>query len=394
MKKKARKGVNEAHPINSHDEEKPALEVQQLLLGVFKTSLADRFDEKLSSSIRQVKSHLFNRDFHKAFGDEDSLEAYSVRWSSSRALGYLDLLCGVPQLLDVLRGDTALRGVQGSHVQDASNPEPVVVTKSDPTELVITCLGGGGGAEIVAIAACLHHLQRWPIGDTLMESDHRDTGRAENSARSRARPVLIRVLDMADWSLVLQKLYAGLTSAPPLPQYTSPKSRDQRSPLIDPRTFTVSFNQYDVLSLGVEPITLTLQDTELITLTFTLNELYATSMSRTTSLLLTLTYLTAPGTLLLVVDSPGSYSTVQVGITATTSSSGSEKEKKYPMKWLLDHTLLEASSIETSKNVSRGGQQWERVGGSDSTWFRLPKGLRYPVELEDMRYQWHLYRRI
>jgi 25S rRNA (uracil2843-N3)-methyltransferase len=99
----------------------------------------------------------------------------------------------------------------------------------------------------------------------------------------------------------------------------------------------------------------------------------------------------SPGALLLVVDSPGSYSTVSIG---KTSDSGDEsKKKRYPMQWLLDHTLLESAAISNSKNAS-GEHQWEKLESRNSEWFRLSDDLRYPVDLEDMRYQIHLYRRL
>lgn len=84
--------------------------------------------------------------------------------------------------------------------------------------------------------------------------------------------------------------------------------------------------------------------------------------------------------MLLIIDSPGSYS--------TSSVNGSEK--KYPMHWLLSHTLM-----ETAKGA------WERVVSEESKWWRLPVGsgdgdggLRYPIGLENMRFQMHLFRRV
>ena len=35
---------------------------------------------------------------------------------------------------------------------------------------------------------------------------------------------------------------------------------------------------------------------------------------------------------------------------------------------------------------------WEKLESADSVWFRLAEGLRYPIQLENMRYQMHLYR--
>lgn len=157
----------------------------------------------------------------------------------------------------------------------------------------------------------------------------------------------------------------------------------------------------------------------MVTLMFTLNELYATSRAGAHALLLGVSAAAERGTLLLVVDSPGSYSTVRLGAG----------EKRYPMRWLLDHALLIAApgalggdEAEVGPGVEQGDGSggvvgrgvrdkvedgvrgverkkqapaaWEKVVEEESKWFRMPEGLRYPIELENMRYQMHLYRRL
>jgi 25S rRNA (uracil2843-N3)-methyltransferase len=124
----------------------------------------------------------------------------------------------------------------------------------------------------------------------------------------------------------------------------------------------------------------------LLTLLFTLNELYTTSIGKTTAFLLKLTMAVKPGSLLLVVDSPGSYSETKLGSEA----------KKYPMSWLMDHTLLEP---EDSQEGPKGGKNespasWVKIVSEEAKWFRIPEELRYPIPLENMRYQMHLYRRV
>ncbi|KAK6696965.1 hypothetical protein SNK05_013628 [Fusarium graminearum] len=107
---------------------------------------------------------------------------------------------------------------------------------------------------------------------------------------------------------------------------------------------------------------------------FTLNELYTTAgIGKTTKFLKNLGQVLAPDSLVLVVDSPGSYSEAALG----------KEKKKYPMQWLLDHTLIETETP---------GYSWEKLQSDDSTWFRLSEDLSYPIALEDMRYQMHLYR--
>ena len=147
--------------------------------------------------------------------------------------------------------------------------------------------------------------------------------------------------------------------------------------------FNVNFHRADILTLPENDLAHLYNpqqktDTVMVTLMFTLNELFSTSMAKATGFLLRTTDAVQPGTLLLVVDSPGSYSSLTVG------SSG---ERRYPMKFLLDHTLL---------NVAEG--KWEKLVSEDSRWWRRDADrLGYDVGgvgLEDMRFQVHLYRRL
>ena len=76
-----------------------------------------------------------------------------------------------------------------------------------------------------------------------------------------------------------------------------------------------------------------------------------------------------------MVDSPGSYSEVKLGKTG--------QAKRYPMKWLLDHTLLKEA----------GAGKWDKLVERDSVWFRVDEKLQYPLDLENTRYQIHVYQR-
>lgn len=96
------------------------------------------------------------------------------------------------------------------------------------------------------------------------------------------------------------------------------------------------------------------------------------------------------GTLLLVVDSPGSYSETTVG------GSGVEG-KRYPMKWLMDHVLIGGQKKDEEEEVEDGEKEvvaWEKVVEDGSRWWRISESLKYPIALENMRYQIHLYKRI
>jgi 25S rRNA (uracil2843-N3)-methyltransferase len=160
-------------------------------------------------------------------------------------------------------------------------------------------------------------------------------------------------------------------------------------PLVLLSSYQVLFEQADILELGADELRNLLTGKDLVTIFFTLNELYTTSMPKTQTLLSRLTHIAKKGSLFLVVDSAGSYSTV----------SFNGQEKKYPMHWLLDHALLKASSSDFKSEYAKGSDsisktEWEKLQETESEWFRIPQGLKYPLELENMRYQLHLYRRL
>ena len=93
---KAKAQSSKSQPQNSQRKSNPEdslipLELQQLLLNTFN----DVFDKVLSSgdlqkTLQEVKGALYERDFEKAFGREEYLEAYSVRWSP---VSDVSLLC-------------------------------------------------------------------------------------------------------------------------------------------------------------------------------------------------------------------------------------------------------------------------------------------------------------
>jgi 25S rRNA (uracil2843-N3)-methyltransferase len=56
------------------------------------------------------------------------------------------------------------------------------------------------------------------------------------------------------------------------------------------------------------------------------------------------------------------------------------------MQWLLDRIML--GTQEEPVN----GRRWKKLEGEESVWCRLGEGLEYPIKLENMRYQIHLYK--
>ncbi|MCJ1366006.1 hypothetical protein MMC16_005131 [Acarospora aff. strigata] len=381
-------------------------ELQQLLLNVFKDSFSTEIRTDLSVVIQEVKQYLFNRDFVQAFGNQEYLQAYAIRWSPSRALAYLEVFANISYLRErfirsggVARA-TSVQPEESSCVATSRLLDPSLEDNGSPVEsplkasddieraFKILCLGGGAGAEIVALAGYARYMR------SCFESGQLRNGSIAATSGGIVgdcvfKKIVINTVDIADWSQVVNGLCGGVTTAPHLSQYSSSAAKAANKSLVAPEDFSCTFYQRDILAICVEDLASLLEDTTMVTLMFTLNELYSISMVRTTNFLLSLTSFLKKGALLLVVDSPGSYSTVAVGGSREVSTGSTLK--KYPMQWLLDHTLLEASSTESSRSLAQGGQ-WEKLLSDDSRWFRLPEGLQYPVALENMRYQIHLYR--
>jgi 25S rRNA (uracil2843-N3)-methyltransferase len=311
-------------------------DLQQKSLNIFRDAF-EAEGEDSNATLQEVKGHLFNRDFAAAFGKEEYLRVYAGRWSPSRALGYAQILLDVQ---DLITGEDS-------------------VGDDDQSPYRVLCVGGGAGAELVALAAWAN-LEDNPI-----------------------RRLKATFLDIAAWGPVVASLHKAVTNAPPLSQYASAAAKEANVPLLLEDAFSVEFHQQDALKItDGEQCQRFFSSHDLITMMFTLNELYSTSMANTQAILARITAHAPPGTILLVVDSPGSYSTISMNGT----------EKKYPMQWLLDFTLT--GPQKKGPDGVAGAAKWEKLLEDESRWFRLPAGLKYPIELENMRYQIHLYRRL
>ncbi|KAI0838671.1 hypothetical protein F5Y06DRAFT_41465 [Hypoxylon sp. FL0890] len=331
------------------------IKAQQRLLNIFNDTFRDVLsDDDFATTLQKVKQALYNRDFEAAFGSEQFLEVYAARWSPARALCYSRIL---NQITDDL-GSLLLADAWGESEEDEverGRVSPTVDLEETRLSSTLRMLAiGGGAAEIVAFGDYLRGAGQGVAGD-------------------------LTLLDTGPWGEVVQKLQTSLTTLPPLSKYASAAAKVANAALVEPASrLRSTFVQQDVLQLDSEGLSKLLGQTPLlVTLLFTLNELYTSGgIKLTTAFLRNLTATIPAGSLLLVIDSPGSYSEAAVG----------KEAKKYPMQWLLDHTLLQTDKLPTE------GCTWEKLKSHDSIWFRLAEGLRYPIELQDMRYQMHLYR--
>jgi 25S rRNA (uracil2843-N3)-methyltransferase len=343
------------------------IELYQLLLSIFKDSFPTTLsNEKLQEVLQEVKGALYRRDFEAAFGKEEYLEAYAVRWSPSRALGYTEILVRLKDHLQAL----------------------MMLKTEEVSELDVVCFGGGA-AEVVAFGGLVKILRESNSEASQAKGDAElleelSCLSVKDATLSQAPKINIILIDCADWQRAVQKLCGSLTTLPTLSKYANVAAREANSPLLAPGALSTTFQCKDVLEFSLDQLgTLVSQKPLLISLLFTLNELYTSSIPKTTAFLLKLTASVKSGTLLLVVDSPGSYS-------ETTLGSGT---KQYPMHWLLDHTLLESQNSKSEEGEVLK-PEWKKVVSETSKWFRTPDSLKYPIPLENMRYQMHLYQRL
>lgn len=369
------------------------VELQQLLLNVFRDTFSDVLTSgTLQPLLQEVKAALYERDFIRAFGKSEYLEAYSARWSPSRSLCYLSIMADLRKEISQL--SITPKSLDESQRLAPTRPAAVVKEEildsaahsADVFESVLhTACFGGGAAEVIAFGGFSRYMRDASKNGADTLEDGKSLAMTKLSLSDNLPNINLLILDAAKWQDVVQQLQHGLTKPPPMSKYASKAAKAANSSLIADGDITTTFRLEDVLEttqnqlndlLGERPM--------LITLLFTLNELYTASISKTTAFLLKVTMAAKPGSLLMVVDSPGSYSETNVGAEA----------KKYPMSWLLDHTLLDAQNGKPKSGEKEIPASWTKIVSEDSKWFRIPEELRYPIPLENMRYQLHLYRRV
>lgn len=351
----------------------PALqseEEQQRLLDIF----SNAFNKTLSSdefttTLQEIKQALFNREFATAFGREDYLEAYAARWSPTRALCYATVLLSIKRHLNKIlipdketpgkesdlgqtKGETTSNENDKLEQDVAAGIESIKLDSTSPSRNASLHMlsVGGCAAEHIAFASYIQATSTY---------GH------------------LTLLDSGPWAQVVSLLESSTVNPPPISKYASAARQAANRPMLGKGQLSLAFVQKDVLNLDLDSLSAQCADGKtpiLLTMLFTLNELYTTAgIGKTTKFLKNLGQVLAPDSLVLVVDSPGSYSEAALG----------KEKKKYPMQWLLDHTLIETETP---------GYSWEKLQSDDSTWFRLSEDLSYPIALEDMRYQMHLYR--
>ncbi|KAJ1562812.1 hypothetical protein HK096_002320, partial [Nowakowskiella sp. JEL0078] len=211
----------------------------------------------------------------------------------------------------------------------------------------ILCLGSGAGSELIGISSSLLS-SKVHVEDISSSKLETDSSQLENF------PYLtVHIQDLADYSAILEKLTSEI-----------------RGNLnISDSVLRIESSVGNVLDQNnVDNLAALLGKAGLVTCMFLLNELFASSKASVVKLITQFVTNIKPGSLLLVVDSAGSFSNLNIG------------EREYKIYILLDKL-----------------KDFEIVESSDSTWYRFkesPETASYPTKLNNMRYFIRLYRRI
>ncbi|KAF4502238.1 hypothetical protein FAGAP_1523 [Fusarium agapanthi] len=335
---------------------------QQLILDTIRTAFpaVDEFSA-LKPVLREIREALEQKDYCKAFGTEEFLEAYTIRWSPSRALTVGNMLAWMCSEM------SEAAWVEQFLHNDGLKPSKIV------------CFGRGG-SDLLACVALLKHshgskLDQLPRLES-SSPDHNDSAMVD-----------LNLIDRHDWSGIVTKLRYTLTHPPPLSKYATAKAHASNISAIPSYVINLAVNNLDLFEsdsttlramIGLNPA--------LITVLFTLHEFYSISISKTTAFLLRLTETAPKGSLLLVVDSPGAD-------VVLPGSSDKGQEKKYPLEWLLYQALLPPKSANSEAEEEQPA--WAKlVEGGHEKEYKLPAGLRFPGSLENTRFQVHLLERL
>ncbi|KAI1009585.1 hypothetical protein LB504_002925 [Fusarium proliferatum] len=335
---------------------------QQLILDTIRTTFpaVDEFSA-LKPVLREIREALEQKDYSKAFGSQEFLEAYTIRWSPSRALTMGNVLAWIC-----------------SEVGDAAWIQQFLHNEQKPSKIV--CFGRGG-SDLLACVALLKNSHENKL-DEIARSE------SPSSDHDNSAMVDLNLIDRHDWSGIATKLQHTLTDPPPLSKYATAKARASNISAIPSHVINLVVNNLDILENDSTTLRTTIgSNPALITLFFTLHDFYSISISKTTAFLMRLTDIAPKGSLLLVVDSPGAY-------VVLPGSSEKGEEKKYPLEWLLHQALLPPKSSSENSDEEKLPAWMKLIESGHEKEYKLSAGLRFPGSLENTRFQVHLLERL
>ncbi|KAF9585530.1 hypothetical protein BGW38_001931 [Lunasporangiospora selenospora] len=366
----------------------------QHILNVVRESCREAFSlPSFNTTLQTIKSHFYDRNYDAVFQNPEHLPVYSARYAPSRALCYYHLFLEHPVLMKILEGGPS----------------------------TILCIGSGAGSELVGITAAMVHanpalkikkkkvisktkdkvdLQEEEDGQQVVEHGSEACTPTE-SVNEEAQPPQEatssgkghdNTLGMEKLSVTEDTADAATTTEelpPPTKSAVKKKGRSNRhqvtivmqdyvdwSPILTPmeevirRQMALGSERLkcetevgNVLDLS-QSLLERIARADLITFMFVLNELFQ-DKKRTMLLVAKIVAAMPSGAHMLVVDSAGSFSNLQVG------------ERVYMVYMLLDHL-----------------RDLEIVYQDDSTWYRCPPTVTYPLKLENMRHFIRIYKKL
>lgn len=361
------------------------------ILNVVKEACQEAFNlPSFNTTLQTIKSHFFDRNYDGVFQTPEHLPVYSARYAPSRALCYYHLFLEHPVLLKKLEGPST-----------------------------VLCIGSGAGSELVGIAAAMVHVapkskkkKKATSGDGASD---KDKDKKEKKKKSKEEPKETLDVQKSPEVPSVETIATGIetlsTSDPSTAPTTQETPENAEPGTISKQSKTVTFSTpaaptskyqvklviqdyvdwsriltpmervvHDRMQLGADRLAceteignvLDLSDgllariakADLITFMFVLNELFQ-DKKRTMLLVAKIVAAMPSGAHMLVVDSAGSFSNLKVG------------ERVYMVYMLLDHL-----------------KDLEIVYQDDSTWYRCPPSLTYPLKLENMRHFVRIYKKI
>jgi 25S rRNA (uracil2843-N3)-methyltransferase len=266
--------------------------------------------EQLQENIQTVKADLFNRDYLAAFNNDDKRFAYAARWTPARALSYSSLFSALTPIRELFSNEN-------NHSK-------------------VLCVGGGASGELVGLTAVFCRLKEYnPSSPSKLD---------------------VNIVDIADWTTVTTALTKYIKS----------------NWVYDQSKFNTTFTHGDILVPGSYNVDISSLD--LVTILFTTNELFSEKRKETIQFLQLLNKSCKRGSYLLIAESAGSYSHIEIGT------------KKFPVQFLIDMLLV-------GKQGENNGP-WEIVQQNDSIWYRINENeVNYPMKLENMRFFYRLYKK-
>ncbi|KAG0232402.1 hypothetical protein BGW42_008193 [Actinomortierella wolfii] len=420
----------------------------QFLLNAVKEACYGAFSlPTFEQTLQKIKSHFFDRNYDAVFQNPEHLPVYSARYAPSRALCYYHMFLEHPQLLKPLEGGPStilcigagagseLMGIaaamvhvaplattssstktkksvgadsqdkvnqaeptnthpthspENTKVEDASkqtatakkeettptNPDTLTSDVPDaPTSLSPSGSTSHDVGSPTSASPTADIIPQASNSDTTRSPDIREDSREHSLVASmqqqlnlssqdnngtatvsekkvkvkkpKKHQVTVVIQDYVDWSGIIEPMQKVIQN-----RMNLPKDR-----------LKVETEVSNILDLDAK-ILARVAEADLITFLFVLNELFQ-DKKRTMLLVAKVVAAMRPGAHMLVADSAGSFSNLKVG------------ERTYMVYMMLDHL-----------------KDLEVVYKDDSTWYRCPPNVTYPLKLENMRHFVRIYRKL